>query len=115
MSQWTLCIKHLCIITSGGTCKKCNGDKNLIEVVPLELFQIAQNENYTWRRCYLDKPEDRLYHASDNTWWQRKDNTWIGIGGLYGAPPPLVVQAMELEIQKLKASVERLKRKLAKK
>lgn len=47
-----------------------------------------QNEVIMWRRCYLDQPEDRLYHAKDKTWWYRNDYTYLGVGGLFKANPP---------------------------
>jgi hypothetical protein len=27
--------------------------------------------------CILDKPEDRLYHAEDKTWWKREGNRLV--------------------------------------
>jgi hypothetical protein len=33
--------------------------------------------------CVLDKPEDRLYHAEDQTWWKRAGNSLINAD-----PPP---------------------------
>jgi hypothetical protein len=41
-----------------------------------------------WRSLYLDQPEDRLYHASDNSWWRRDDTRYTGIGSLVRAEPP---------------------------
>ncbi len=41
-----------------------------------------------FERCYLDKPEDRLYHAEDGTWWRRDDSR--GTGTLVAADPPPV-------------------------
>lgn len=32
--------------------------------------------------CFCDKPEDRLWHASDRTWWKRVE------GRLVRAAPP---------------------------
>jgi hypothetical protein len=29
------------------------------------------------RAVYADQPEDRLYHASDNTWWRRTDGAGL--------------------------------------
>ena len=50
-----------------------------------------------WRRLYLDKPEDRLWHDSDKTWWTRQDDTYLGVGALYGAkPPPHIARMQEL-------------------
>jgi hypothetical protein len=34
--------------------------------------------------CFCDKEEDRLYHASDNTWWMRR----AAGGKLVRADPP---------------------------
>lgn len=45
-----------------------------------------------WRMLYLDQPEDRLYHAKDNTWWRRDDTFNTGIGSLVSADPPGIVQ-----------------------
>lgn len=57
-------------------------------------------ENNRWRYLYLDQPEDRLYHAKDNTWWRRDDKHWTGIGGLVSAdPPPGWVEKSKLDVQ----------------
>lgn len=40
------------------------------------------NRLRTMDSAFLDKPEDRLYHASDRTWWKR-----VG-GNLQRANPP---------------------------
>lgn len=34
-------------------------------------------------KCFCDKPEDRLYHHSDRTWWKRTTG-----GKLVRADPP---------------------------
>lgn len=47
-----------------------------------------RDEVSRWRRLYLDKPEDRLYHASDRTWWRRDDAHPYGAGTLVRAEPP---------------------------
>ena len=39
---------------------------------------ILEQEIQMWRRLYLDQPEDRLYHASDATWWRRDDTQKVG-------------------------------------
>jgi hypothetical protein len=67
----------------------------------LAVIDDLRRENAMWRSCYLDKPEDRLYHASDDTWWQRKDDLHQGIGGLYRAEPPPAVQKLEEEKNRL--------------
>jgi hypothetical protein len=51
-------------------------------------IQALRTELDRWKNCYLDKPEDRLYHASDRTWWRRDDSHWAGIGSLVRAEPP---------------------------
>lgn len=47
-----------------------------------------RSEVLKWRGLYLDQPEDRLYHAKDDTWWCRNDDTYLGVGALYRAKPP---------------------------
>lgn len=47
-----------------------------------------RSEVLSWRSLYLDQPEDRLYHAKDDTWWSRRDDTYLGVGALYRAEPP---------------------------
>lgn len=51
-------------------------------------IKALQTEVLRWRSLYLDKPEDRLYHASDNTWWRRDDTRPGGVGSLVRADPP---------------------------
>ena len=58
-----------------------------------------------WSRLYLDQPEDRLFHASDQTWWQRIDGTYLGTGALYKAAEPQYVQDLRARILKLEAKV----------
>lgn len=41
------------------------------------------------RRLVLDKPEDRLWHASDRTWWRRTDT-----GALVRADAPVIVETV---------------------
>jgi hypothetical protein len=36
-----------------------------------ESFKHLQDTIKMWERLYLDKPEDRLWHAKDGTWWKR--------------------------------------------
>lgn len=36
-------------------------------------------------RCFCDKPEDRLWHAADKTWWRRNKK-----GRLVSAFSPLI-------------------------
>jgi hypothetical protein len=66
-------------------------------------------ENARWRRLFLDKPEDRLWHDSDRTWWARRDDTRYGIGGLFSAEPPGPVKALMEENAKLKAQIAKLR------
>lgn len=55
---------------------------------PFDVVASLAEEVLRWRRLYLDQPEDRLYHAKDGTWWTRRDDTHLGMGALYSAPPP---------------------------
>lgn len=64
------------------------------------------------RAIYLDQPEDRLWHDADQTWWQRIDDTYLGVGALYSAPPPPAIQKLIDDNTKLKAQVKRLKQRL---
>ena len=50
----------------------------LVEMIP-RLTDTLRFE----RSIYADKPEDRLYHAADDTWWRRKAD-----GTLWSADPP---------------------------
>lgn len=61
-----------------------------MSVPKVEDMTIAElrSEVRQWRSLYLDQPEDRLYHAKDDTWWTRIDNTYLGVGALYRAKPP---------------------------
>ena len=45
-------------------------------------IQRLRNELAQERATWCDKPEDRLYHAADQTWWARRG------GRPVGAPPP---------------------------
>jgi hypothetical protein len=63
-----------------------------------------------WRRLYLDKPEDRLWHDSDQTWWLRRDDSYLGAGGLFRADPPKPIQKLLAENTRLRAQVKRLKK-----
>lgn len=36
-----------------------------------EAFESQKNTIRMWERLYLDRPEDRLWHAKDRTWWKR--------------------------------------------
>lgn len=47
---------------------------------------------------HLDKPEDRLWHDSDESWWFRD---WSRGGRLFAAEPPLAVQRLVREIDRL--------------
>jgi len=41
-----------------------------IEVIQ-ELVNLAE-----FSKTCCDKPEDRMWHAADNTWWKRVGNDW---------------------------------------
>lgn len=43
MSEWTLCTEHK-IIVERGVCRLCNGDRNLIRVVPMSECEAAHAE-----------------------------------------------------------------------
>jgi hypothetical protein len=60
-----------------------------------------QQELALWSMLYLDKPVDRLFHASDATWWTRMDDTYLGKGALFRADPPEYVQKMAAKLQKM--------------
>lgn len=72
-----------------------------------------RDEVARWRRLYLDKPEDRLWHASDNTWWTRKDDTLYGVGGLFAAEPPEPVKKLMKAHARLVKSNAALRAQLA--
>lgn len=36
-----------------------------------ESFNSFQEQLRMWERLFLDRPEDRLWHAKDRTWWKR--------------------------------------------
>lgn len=46
-----------------------------------------RDELKAWNMMILDKPEDRLYHAADRTWWKR-DVDWTGAARLVRADAP---------------------------
>jgi hypothetical protein len=69
-----------------------------------ELIEKLLDEVALWRRCYLDKPEDRLYHASDKTWWRRDDTNVVG--RLLRADPPPEVQDTDKELRRLRKVVQ---------
>jgi hypothetical protein len=52
-------------------------------------WQMLKHTLESWKRLLLDKPEDRLYHASDRTWWRRayEKEAADGLG------PPWLVRA----------------------
>ena len=52
----------------------------------------AERELAFDRSIYADQPEDRLYHAADNTWWKRESD-----GHLYGADPPKALKHVTRE------------------
>lgn len=51
----------------------CDRDQILHKVIRLVIID----------SCFCDKPEDRLYHAKDRTWWRRDEK-----GRLKRADPP---------------------------
>lgn len=53
--------------------------------------------------CLLDKPEDRLYHAADKTWWRREGMH------LKAADPPPEVEKAEAERDTALAETRRLR------
>lgn len=61
-----------------------------------------------WESLFLDKPEDRLWHASDKTWWRRLTPAEAKKGGypkwhlVSADPPPALKQVLD--------AVENLKR-----
>jgi len=44
----------------------------------------------TFASCVLDKPEDRLFHAEDQTWWKRVGNTLLA-----SDPPQAIAKLLE--------------------
>lgn len=58
--------------------------------------------------CLLDKPEDRLYHAADKTWWRREGMH------LKAADPPPEVEKAEAERDTALAETRRLRETLSK-
>lgn len=43
---------------------------------------------------FLDKPEDRLYHAEDRSWWKRVDGRLVRSGGPETPPPSTFVSSL---------------------
>jgi hypothetical protein len=82
-----------------------------LRALPQLLALLAQREGdlARWERLFLDKPEDRLFHASDKTWWQRKDDTYLGKGGLFSAAPPEYVQRLEDDLSFVRTELARVK------
>ncbi len=62
-----------------------------------------------WARLFLDKPEDRLFHASDKTWWRRRDDSYRGVGALFSAEPPEYVQRLEDDLSFVRTELARVK------
>jgi hypothetical protein len=56
------------------------------------------------RAVYADSPDDRLYHAADNTWWRRTED-----GRLVPAEPPETVTQAFAENQNLRWTLASLK------
>lgn len=50
------------------------------------------------RRIWCDQPDDRLYHASDGTWWRRN-----GRGECVSAEPPAVIERLQARVRELEA------------
>lgn len=71
----------------------------------------SEAELRTWRSLYLDKPEDRLWHDSDQTWWTRRDDSHYGPGGLFRAEPPAAIQKIIDENARLKKANARLRKR----
>lgn len=63
-----------------------------------------------WKALFLDKPEDRLYHAADGTWWRRMDRKDGAPrdGYLVAAEPPPPIAKLEREVKRLRAKVKKL-------
>lgn len=71
-----------------------------------EQFESLQGVIKMWERLYLDRPEDRLWHAKDRTWWKRLHGTakmsrqkFEGVDiipeySLYRADPPPEIRAL---------------------
>lgn len=51
------------------------------------------------RKVYADSPDDRLYHAADQTWWRREAD-----GRLVTADPPAEVLALGEQLRKAEAA-----------
>lgn len=64
-----------------------------------------EEENRRWRALYLDKPEDRLWHDADGTWWARDDTRPTGVGSLVRAAPPAYVLRLIDERDAARASL----------
>lgn len=73
---------------------KLSDPAELFNDTPVSATRLLIEEVRRWRRLYLDKPEDRLWHDSDKTWWTRRDDTHLGVGGLFRASPPEPVRAL---------------------
>lgn len=56
--------------------------KTLIEQLADEAGHLIALAQFADSCC--DKPEDRMWHAVDNTWWRRVGNGWVS-----AQPPPL--------------------------
>lgn len=54
-----------------------------------------------WESLFLDRPEDRIWHASDKTWWRRLTPEEAKKGGfpkwhlVAADPPPAIKQVMD--------------------
>lgn len=81
--------------------------KEALEAIAVELrsiyvetLQKLSQELTHVNRLYLDKPEDRLWHASDKTWWRRLAVEESPKGDfdfdLFKAPPPPEIEELIL-------------------
>ena len=82
-----------------------------LRALPELLGLLGQKEGdlARWERLFLDKPEDRLFHASDKTWWLRRDDSYLGVGALFRAEPPEYVQRMEDDLSFVRTELARVK------
>lgn len=47
---------------------------DILERIEERIHIIKEKASFADTCC--DKPEDRMYHAEDSTWWQRVGNNW---------------------------------------
>lgn len=76
-------------------------------IILLKAIRDVFHEVDMWRALWCDKPEDRLYHAADRTWWRRKYKKSDRPYSPYRADPPpeimLIVRAARKLPRKSKA------------